>query len=241
MTTSNKTSLKVKNQLDGMIFKTKIDLKYYINLKSLKDSNFISDFSLEASLDEKDNLFKYHTKTVEIDGKAFNSKADADYYLFLKDHLLKGHIQNFSLDLIQKKSYEKAKYFAKKVEIDNQIFDSKDEANYYLYLLELKRTKQILGFTPQPAFELQPGFKKNGVTFKPIKYIADFEVYLPNGEIDVVDVKGMITPDFALKRKMFEYKYIDRTLKLMKFVSKYGGWITHEEWKRLVKESKKNK
>ena len=65
----------------------------------------------------------------------------------------------------------------------------------------------------QPRFLLQESFKKNGKTFRKIEYIADF-MYEEDGKVIVEDVKGMKTDVFKLKRKLFEYKYPDLTLKL---------------------------
>lgn len=133
------------------------------------------------------------------------------------------------------------KYNAKKVEIDGFLFDSKSEADYYLYLMDLKNKGIIEKFITQPKYLLQPSFEKNGKKFRKIEYIADFEVYYTDGSIEVIDVKGFVTSDFAIKLKMFEFHYQDRNLKLMKFVKKYGGWITFDEWKVFKKEDKKTK
>lgn len=108
-----------------------------------------------------------------------------------------------------------SKYKNIKMEIDGHEFDSKTEAKRYneLKLLECKGLIKKLQL--QPRFLLQEGFKKNGKTFRKIEYIADF-MYEENGKVVVEDVKGMKTDVFKLKRKLFEYKFPELTLKLIK-------------------------
>jgi hypothetical protein len=131
-----------------------------------------------------------------------------------------------------------SKYNAKKTAIDGITFDSIAEAKYYTHLKEKRDSGAIKTFKLQPSFTLQEGFKKDGKSFKPITYKADFEVIYPGDEIEIIDVKGFETADFKIKRKLFEKKY-PHSLTLMKYVKKYGGWITVDEWKRLKKEEKK--
>lgn len=131
-----------------------------------------------------------------------------------------------------------AKYKAKKATVDGIEFDSKAEAKYYLYLKELEEKGEIISFHLQPEFVLQEAFEKDGKKFREIKYIADFKVHYKDGTVEVIDVKGYETPDFKIKRKLFEKKY-PYNLTLMKYVKKYGGWISTDEWKRLKRKEKK--
>ena len=132
------------------------------------------------------------------------------------------------------------KYGAKKVTYDGITFDSKMEKDYYIYLKELKAKGEILDFELQPSFELQPKFEKDGVKYRPIKYVADFKIYYPDGKIEIVDVKGMETTDFKLKAKIFNYKFKE-ALKLIKYSKIDGGWITLEDYKKAVKRRKAEK
>ncbi|CAK0771112.1 conserved hypothetical protein [Gammaproteobacteria bacterium] len=50
----------------------------------------------------------------------------------------------------------------------------------------------------------------------PITYRADFRVTYADGHQEIEDVKGMETEIFKLKKKLFDYKYPDLTLKIVK-------------------------
>lgn len=133
-----------------------------------------------------------------------------------------------------------SKYGAKKAEVDGYVFDSLIEAKYYEQLKWLKANKQIKGFKIQPKYLLQEAFKKNGKHFRKIVYIADFEVNHLDGSIEVVDVKGMETEAFKIKRKLFERLYLYK-LSLVTFSKKWGGWIELDELKKLRRKAKKVK
>jgi ribosomal protein L21 len=92
------------------------------------------------------------------------------------------------------------KYNATKVEIDGITFDSKLEANCYTVL-----KASGLKYTRQDVFEIQEKFKDGKKTIQPIRYHADFSIITPEHTY-VVDAKGMITPEFALKRKLLLYR-----------------------------------
>ncbi|MBC2151558.1 DUF1064 domain-containing protein [Listeria innocua] len=100
------------------------------------------------------------------------------------------------------------KYNAKKVVIDNITFDSKAEAAYYQQLKLLKMTGEVVSFDLQPEFILQDSFVKNGKKYHAIKYRADFLVRYKDGHEELIDVKGMLTNEFILKRKLFEMRYM---------------------------------
>lgn len=108
-----------------------------------------------------------------------------------------------------------SKYFNKKTQVGMYVFDSIAESKRYKELALLEQVGQIKGLKLQPKFLLQEGFKKNGKTYRKIEYIADF-MYIENGKVIIEDVKGMETDVFKLKRKLFEYKYPDFELKIIK-------------------------
>ncbi len=124
----------------------------------------------------------------------------------------KGKIDNEILDQEPKKS----KYKNEKTIVDGIQFDSIKEAEYYCKLKILKKAGEIKDFGLQPRFELQPGFEKNGVKYQPITYVADFVIVNNDGTTDVVDVKGFETQVFKIKKKLFEYKYPELSLKVVK-------------------------
>lgn len=132
------------------------------------------------------------------------------------------------------------KYKAKKIIHDGITFDSKIEGDYYLYLKQQKEKGYIKDFELQPEFILQPKFEKDGKKYHPIKYKADFRIIHNNGLTEVVDIKGMETQVFKLKKKMYIYHF-DEPLKLITYSKIDGGWIELEDLKKAREKRKKNK
>lgn len=114
-----------------------------------------------------------------------------------------------------------SKYRAKKIEVDGQSFDSKKEAERYLYLKTQQRQGFIRDLQMQVPFVLIPaqyeysikytGKKRKEKTVrktieKKVSYIADFVYTDANGEIVVEDVKGYRRGTayslFVIKRKL---------------------------------------
>lgn len=104
------------------------------------------------------------------------------------------------------------KYGNHKTEIDGIVFDSLLEAKRYGELKMMERAGMIHNLELQPRFELQQAFKKNGKSYRKIEYVADFS-YWQNGQMIVEDTKGLRTEAYKLKRKLFEFKYLDLTIK----------------------------
>ncbi len=105
------------------------------------------------------------------------------------------------------------KYKSKRTVVDNIPFQSKKEANRYVELKLMQKAGLISDLKLQPEFVLQPGFEKNGKKYRPIKYIADFMYFDEDGNEVVEDTKGMRTKVYKIKKKMFEYKFKNLTLK----------------------------
>lgn len=117
---------------------------------------------------------------------------------------------------VDKEPARKNKYNNQKTIVDGIEFDSKKEADYYIHLKLLKKAGEIKDIGLQQRFVLQPGFKKNGVKYQPITYIADFVITNNDGTTEVVDIKGVETQVFKIKKKLFEYMYPDLSLKVVK-------------------------
>lgn len=118
----------------------------------------------------------------------------------------------------------RSKYGARKTVVDGITFDSKKEANRYRELKLLEKAGEIGNLRLQVPFELIPAqYEETGEAYtkgankgkpkrgkcieKAVVYYADF-VY-QNMECDriVEDVKGMRTPAYIIKRKLFRWRY----------------------------------
>lgn len=81
--------------------------------------------------------------------------------------------------------------------VDGIRFDSKAEAKYYSHLCALKVAGLVSYFLRQTPFHLPGG----------VIYRADFIVFYADGTVAVVDVKGVITKEFAIKKRLVEATY----------------------------------
>lgn len=91
----------------------------------------------------------------------------------------------------------KHKFNAKPVECDGIKFSSKKEAAYYNKLIILQKNGEVLFFLRQVPFHLTGG----------VKYVSDFVVFWANSDVTIVDVKGMKTAMYILKKKQVEALY----------------------------------
>ena len=106
---------------------------------------------------------------------------------------------------------------------DNIVFDSKAEMEYYRdVVLPGVAAKEIKSYELQKSFLLQPSFEHGFKTERSIRYVCDFYIKYKNGKTDVIDIKGMPTPEAKLKRKLFMYKYPEENLRWIKKSGK--GW-----------------
>lgn len=96
------------------------------------------------------------------------------------------------------------KYNARKTTVCGYTFDSRREAEIYLDLLSRKQHGEVLRIGLQPSYTLLEGFKDNtGKNQKPITYTADFFVTYADGRHEVIEVKGVRTRDYQLRKKLF--------------------------------------
>lgn len=99
------------------------------------------------------------------------------------------------------------KYHNRKTTVDGKTFDSMLEAKRYRELNLMEHAGEIFQLELQPVFILIPKFKKNGKTYREVTYRADFAYTDKNDKYIVEDVKGVKTPLYRLKKKLFEYTY----------------------------------
>jgi hypothetical protein len=119
----------------------------------------------------------------------------------------------------------RSKYGARKTVVDGITFDSKKEANRYRELKLLEKAGEICCLRLQVPFELIPAqYEETGEVYtkgknkgkpkrgkcieKAVTYIADFVYYNSDATVRIVeDVKGMRTPVYIIKRKLFRWRY----------------------------------
>lgn len=89
------------------------------------------------------------------------------------------------------------KFNAKKTEIDNHKFPSKKEAAYYLKLKKRVDEGEVQFFLRQCPFHLPGG----------IIYRIDFMEFWTDGTVHFIDVKGFVTPEYRLKKRLLEEFY----------------------------------
>lgn len=89
-------------------------------------------------------------------------------------------------------------------------FDSNKELEYYLILKDREKRGEISELERQVTIEIQPSFvTPGGEKVQAIYYKADFFYYDCKDQRDhVVDVKGMKTDVYKLKKKLLAYKGI---------------------------------
>jgi len=135
-----------------------------------------------------------------------------------------------------------SKYKAEKIVFDGINFDSKDEAEYYKYLLRLKAESKIINFELQPKYTLISAFKKFTKSYAKMTYTPDYLVYHLDGSLELIDVKGFSTQQGEMRKKLFDFYYPDLKLTWMAKSIKYGvdGWIEYEKLQKIRRENKKN-
>lgn len=89
------------------------------------------------------------------------------------------------------------KFKAKAVEDAGHRFPSTLEWKYFKHLELLKKAGEVIFFLRQVPFHLPGG----------VKYVVDYQIFNRDGSIQFVDVKGVETSEFILKKKMVEDLY----------------------------------
>lgn len=177
-----------------------------------------------------------------IDGICYKSGTLVRIHEEMKAAVGAGFIHSFTLPQLGD-GQKKTKYGAYKAEVDGRIFDSVMEARFYVALRELLAQERIAGFECQKEFELQPKFRSRttGRVVRPITYIADFFVTGCDGVQTAVDVKGQETPEFRIKKKLFEYRYPDVKFACVQWRASTGSWEDLEVIKAARRKKKREK
>jgi len=89
------------------------------------------------------------------------------------------------------------KFNAKPQQLDGFRFDSKAEATYYSHLKLRVSSGEVVFFLRQAPFHLPGG----------VVYRVDFVEFHADGSVHFVDVKGMQTAEFKLKKRLVETLY----------------------------------
>lgn len=122
---------------------------------------------------------------------------------------------------------KKNKYNNRKINIGDEVYDSRKEAHRHFELKILEKAGEIKDLKRQVKFELVPtirqpdsigkrgGIHKGKVIENGVNYIADF-VYTDcsSGEKVVEDTKGFKTKDYIIKRKLMLWIHGIRILEI---------------------------
>ncbi len=109
----------------------------------------------------------------------------------------------------------RAKYGAIPTVVDGIRFASKAEARAYRTLLILEAKRLISGLKLQPRYQIQAKLVTPYERIRAVNYVGDFE-FIRDGQRVCVDVKGVETPAFKLKSKLFRARYPEIRLELWK-------------------------
>lgn len=98
-----------------------------------------------------------------------------------------------------------SKYRNVQTEYGGLKFMSKKEADYAAQLDWQKKARsprdRVVEWVPQVPFQIELNGRKI------CKYIADFKVTYGDGRVEIVDVKGVRTDVYRLKKKLVEAQY----------------------------------
>lgn len=99
------------------------------------------------------------------------------------------------------------KYHNKKVFYDGHWFDSEKEKSFYIKFKLMQNSGEIHGLKLQQKFLLIEAFILNKKKYRETTYISDFTYRDKEDKLHIIDVKGMRTEVYKLKKKMMAYKY----------------------------------
>jgi len=95
-----------------------------------------------------------------------------------------------------------SKYNNRKITVNGAVFDSKAEYERYRDLLLLEKAGKIQQLERQKKFEIIPATKGERAAV----YTVDF-AYKIGERLIAEEVKGAVTKDYVLRRKLFKWRY----------------------------------
>ena len=96
----------------------------------------------------------------------------------------------------------------------------------------------LVKFTPKDFNKIKRKYKCP--TILAIKYIADFVVTYSDGHVEVIDTKGILTPEFKIKEKLLKCKYPNIDFKVLALVkNEWVDYYEHQKELRLKKRQAK--
>lgn len=116
------------------------------------------------------------------------------------------------------------KYGAKKTEFNGYKYDSKFEASVAQELELRKKAKDIKDYERQFKIEIW-AYREDGIAGFKVSHKVDFRVHLNDGSFELLEAKGLETPDYKMRRKFLENLWLplhlDHTYTVVK---QSGGW-----------------
>ncbi|KWH52681.1 hypothetical protein WM00_19490 [Burkholderia cepacia] len=94
-----------------------------------------------------------------------------------------------------------SKYRNQRCEFDGITFDSRRERDRWIQLCRERDAGAISDLERQVVYVLADPVVINGRTKPALRYVADF-VYEREGKTVIEDVKGVITPEYRIKRHL---------------------------------------
>ena len=128
------------------------------------------------------------------------------------------------------------KYNHNQVCVDNILFDSEQEADYYRILKAKQDKGEILDLKAHPEFVLIPPFVYESKQIKATVYTPDFTYKeAETNKTIAVEVKGYPTPDYELRVKLFKANFPLVHLIVMQY-SKGTGWLERTDYLKARKK-----
>lgn len=115
------------------------------------------------------------------------------------------------------------KYGAKKTEFNGYKYDSKYEAGVAQELELRKAAGEIKDFENQYMTETW-AYRADGTQAFKVKHKVDFRIHHHDGSYELLEAKGVETPDYKWRRKFLENIWLPEHLDHIYTVVKQRGW-----------------